>query len=165
MSTDGHLRVSDAEREPVLGRLKDAFAEGRIDDDEFDMRTHLVLTAKTRADLAAVTGDLAPAPVAAGPGPDGGDRVAAALAHGLGAWTLFVGPLAVMLTRGRRSEFVRRQAAEAVNLQLTLLLITIVTFGVGGMLYAVTWIASIVAAIFALSGEPFRYPWILRLLK
>ncbi|MFV2177399.1 DUF1707 and DUF4870 domain-containing protein [Actinomadura sp. LOL_016] len=165
MSTDGHLRVSDAEREPVLGRLKDAFAEGRIDDDEFDMRTHLVLTAKTRADLAAVTGDLAPAPAAAGPGPDGGDRVAAALAHGLGAWTLFVGPLAVMLTRGRRSEFVRRQAAEAVNLQLTLLLITIVTFGVGGMLYAVTWIASIVAAIFALSGEPFRYPWILRLLK
>ncbi|MBE1537978.1 DUF1707 and DUF4870 domain-containing protein [Actinomadura algeriensis] len=164
-STQGHLRVSDAEREPVLGRLKDAFAEGRIDHDEFDMRTQLVLTAKTRDDLAAVTGDLAPAPAVAGPDPGGDDRVAAALAHGLAAWTLFVGPLVVMLTRGRRSEYVRRQAAEAVNLQVTLLLITIVTFGVGGMLYAVTWIASIVAAIYALAGRPFRYPWILRLVK
>ncbi|QFG21041.1 DUF1707 and DUF4870 domain-containing protein [Actinomadura sp. WMMB 499] len=165
MSTQGHLRVSDAEREPVLGRLKDAFAEGRIDQDEFDMRAHLVLTAKTRDDLAVVTGDLAPAPAAAGPEPDGGDRVMAATAHALGAWTLFVGPLVVMLTRGRSSEFVRRQAVEAVNLQVTLLLITIVTFGVGGMLYAVTWIASIVAAIYALAGQPFRYPWILRLMK
>ncbi|MEV5830057.1 DUF1707 and DUF4870 domain-containing protein [Spirillospora sp. NPDC052242] len=167
MSTHGHLRVSDAEREPALGRLKDAFAEGRIDHDEFDMRTHLVLTAKTRDDLAAATGDLAPAPAAAGPvaAPEGGDRVAAAVAHGLGAWTLFVGPLVVMLTRGRRSEYVRRQAAEAVNLQLTLLLITIVTFGVGGMVYAVAWIASIVAAIYALAGEPFRYPWIFRPVK
>ncbi|WP_026405020.1 DUF1707 and DUF4870 domain-containing protein [Actinomadura rifamycini] len=166
MSTQGHLRVSDAEREPALGRLKDAFAEGRIDHDEFDMRTHLVLTAKTRDDLASATGDLAPAPAAGGAvAVQGDDRVVAAVAHGLGALTLFVGPLVVMLTRGRRSEYVRRQAAEAVNLQLTLLVITIVTFGVGGVLYSVAWIASVVAAIYALAGEPFRYPWIFRPVK
>ncbi|MEU8347338.1 DUF4870 domain-containing protein [Spirillospora sp. NPDC048832] len=79
--------------------------------------------------------------------------------------TLFVGPLVLMLTSGKRSEYVRRQAAEAVNFQVTLLLLTIVTFGIGGVVYAVAWVLSAVAAVYALTGETFRYPWILRLVK
>ncbi|MFB4304344.1 DUF1707 and DUF4870 domain-containing protein [Actinomadura sp. NTSP31] len=166
----GALRVSDAERDEVVGRLQEAYAEGRLDHDEFDMRAHLAMTSKTRDDLAAVTRDLAPVRGHAGSAlelaePTGEDRMLAAAAHAVAVPTLFVGPLVLMLVSGKRSEYIRRQAREAVNLQVTLLLITIVTFGVGGALYAVTWILSFVAAVFALSGRGFRYPWILRLVK
>lgn len=164
------LRVSDDEREPSIQRLQEAYAEGRLDHDEFDMRMHLAMTAKTRADLAAVTRDLTPVPLDHGPGPDAAqataeDRMLAAVAHGIGYPTLFIGPLILMLVSGKRSAYVRKHAAEAVNFQLTVLLITIVTFGLGGVLYAVTWIAAAIAAIIALSGRDFRYPWILRLVK
>ncbi|TDD80246.1 DUF1707 and DUF4870 domain-containing protein [Actinomadura darangshiensis] len=163
----GDLRVSDAEREPVIQRLQGAYAEGRLDEDEFDMRVQLAMTAKTRNDLGAVTRDLVPAPTAAVQGsgaPTGEDRMLAAAAHAVAVPTLFVGPLLLMLLSGKRSEYVRRQAAEAVNFQVTLLLLTIVTFGVGGIVYAVAWVLSAVAAVFALTGQTFRYPWILRLL-
>ncbi|MEU2243233.1 DUF1707 domain-containing protein [Streptomyces sp. NPDC018338] len=53
-----HLRASDDEREAVVERLRDAAAEGRIDLDELDTRLEQALTAKTHADLAAVTADL-----------------------------------------------------------------------------------------------------------
>lgn len=181
----GALRVSDAERDEVVRRLQDAYAEGRLDHDEFDLRAHLAMTAKTRDDLAAVTRDLVPVRGYAARGhaargdaawgdaargtdaaePTGEDRMLAAAAHAVAVPTLFVGPLVLMLVSGRRSGYVRRQALEAVNLQLTLLLIAVVTFGAGAALYAVTWILSVVAAVFALSGRGFRYPWILRPVK
>ncbi|MFI0355640.1 DUF1707 and DUF4870 domain-containing protein [Actinomadura sp. 9N407] len=162
------LRVSDAEREPVIERLQEAYAEGRLEHSEFGMRMHLAMTAKTRGDVAAVLRDLAP--VAALPGataanPTGEDRMLAALSHALGVPTLFVGPLVMMLLSGKRSEYVRRHAAEALNFQLTLLLVTIVTFGLGGIVYAVSWAVAAVAAVVGLTGGPFRYPWILRLVK
>ncbi|MBA9004331.1 DUF1707 and DUF4870 domain-containing protein [Thermomonospora cellulosilytica] len=165
------LRVSDSEREPVLELLKEAYAEGRLEHDEFEMRMHLAMTAKTRADLAAVASDLGRPGLQALPGkaveqaPDGEDRMWAALAHGSGVAPLIVPALVIMLLGGQRSAYVRRQAAEAVNFQLTLLLVTIVTFGLGGVLYAVTWIVAAIAAVFALGGQDFRYPWILRLIR
>jgi len=67
-------RASDREREAVVQRVQDAFAEGRLDDVEFDERTRAALTARTRADLDALLADLpavtatASAPVTA-PGP------------------------------------------------------------------------------------------------
>ncbi|MFC5181727.1 DUF1707 and DUF4870 domain-containing protein [Actinomadura harenae] len=167
------LRVSNAEREQVVERLQDAYAEGRLDHDEFDMRTHLAMTAKTRRDLDVVLVDLQPAPASApgrapatvaGPSTSE-ERMLAAVSHGLGYFTLFVGPLIMMLTAGKRSEFVRQHAKEAVNFQLTVLLVTIVTFGFGSVLYAVTWIVAAIAAVFALTGQPFRTPAILRLVK
>ncbi|RFU38351.1 DUF1707 and DUF4870 domain-containing protein [Actinomadura logoneensis] len=165
------LRVSNAEREQVVERLQEAYADGRLDHDEFDMRTHLAMTSKTRRDLDAVLLDLQPVPKAGRvPAPNAGpstseERMLAAVAHGLGYFTLFVGPLIMMMTAGKRSAYVREHAAEAVNFQLTVLLVTIVTFGIGGLLYAVTWIVAAVAALFALTGQPFRTPFILRLVK
>ncbi|MFC0042112.1 DUF1707 and DUF4870 domain-containing protein [Actinomadura rayongensis] len=163
----GRLRVSDAERDAVVGRLQDAYAEGRLDHDEFDLRAHLAMTAKTRGELETVLVDLAVG------GEDGAragalsgeDRVLAALSHALGVPTLFVGPLVLMLTSGKRSAYVRRHAVEAVNFQLTLLLVTVVTFGIGGVLYALTWVVAAVAAVVALTGNGFRTPWILRLVR
>src|SRR6266700_6536722 len=58
------IRASDRERDDVVRRLQDAFAEGRLGDEEFDERMHTALAARTRADLDALLGDL-PAP---GPG-------------------------------------------------------------------------------------------------
>jgi Domain of unknown function (DUF1707) len=56
-------RASDRERDAVVQRVQDAFAEGRLDDAEFDERTRAALTARTHADLDALLADL---PAAAG---------------------------------------------------------------------------------------------------
>ena len=56
-------------------RVQQAFAEGRLDDAEFDERMRAALTARTHADLDALLADLPEekaarlVPIAAGPGP------------------------------------------------------------------------------------------------
>lgn len=45
------LRASDADRDQVIDVLKTAFAQGRLDNDEFAVRVGMVLTARTYADL------------------------------------------------------------------------------------------------------------------
>ena len=57
-------RASDRERDAVVQRVQDAFAEGRLDDTEFDERTRAALTARTHADLDVLLADL-PAQTAA----------------------------------------------------------------------------------------------------
>ena len=44
-------RASDRERDAVVQRVQEAFAEGRLDDTEFDERMRAALTARTHADL------------------------------------------------------------------------------------------------------------------
>ncbi len=58
----GHLRVGHADREQVIDTLKDAFTQGRLTRDELDARTAQALTARTYAELDAVTGDIPGAP-------------------------------------------------------------------------------------------------------
>jgi hypothetical protein len=70
------IRASDQDRDAVAQRLQQAFAERRLDDDEFDDRMRAALTARTSADLEKLTTDLpaaapagsAPAPAAPAPG-------------------------------------------------------------------------------------------------
>jgi len=75
-------RASDRERDAVLQRIQQAFAEGRLDDAEFDERMRAALTARTHGDLDVLLTDLpattapAAAPATAGRGPG---RVAIAL--------------------------------------------------------------------------------------
>jgi hypothetical protein len=52
------IRASDQDRDAVAQRLQQAFAEHRLDDDEFDERMRAALTARTSADLDTLTGDL-----------------------------------------------------------------------------------------------------------
>jgi hypothetical protein len=59
------IRVGDAEREATAQRLQQAFAERRLDDDEFDERMRAALTARTSTDLDLLTADL-PAPASTG---------------------------------------------------------------------------------------------------
>jgi hypothetical protein len=85
------VRASDSERDSAAGRLQAAFAEGRIDDAEFDERMRAALTARTRTDLERLTTDLpaaTPAPLPAVPGGRPG-RFAVAFKSGLrraGRW-------------------------------------------------------------------------------
>lgn len=84
----------------------------------------------------------------------------------------FIGPLLVMVAQGGRSPFVRRHAVEALNFQLTLLVLGVVavvvlvlTLGVGLVvvlpaaavvgLYAL--VATIRGAVRASRGEDHRY--------
>jgi uncharacterized RDD family membrane protein YckC len=61
VSSRENLRASDADREQVVGRLHEAATEGRLDPDELGERLREAFTARTYADLDAVTADL-PAP-------------------------------------------------------------------------------------------------------
>ncbi|HKD87163.1 MAG TPA: DUF1707 domain-containing protein [Streptosporangiaceae bacterium] len=58
------IRAGDKDRDAVVQRLQEAFAEGRLDDEEFDHRTRAALTARLSSDLAVLTSDL---PESSGP--------------------------------------------------------------------------------------------------
>jgi Flp pilus assembly protein TadB len=62
-SPDQHLRVSDAERTQVTDRLAAHFADGRLDQAEFDQRAGQAVNARTRADLAGLLDDFPDPPL------------------------------------------------------------------------------------------------------
>jgi hypothetical protein len=55
---DDRIRTSDADREQVAARLRDAYAEGRLTHEELDERISAALNAKTFGDLGQVLTDL-----------------------------------------------------------------------------------------------------------
>jgi len=59
------LRAGHADRDQVIETLKAAFVHGQLTKDELDTRAGQALTARTYADLAALTADIPPAPVPA----------------------------------------------------------------------------------------------------
>ncbi|MBB4916518.1 DUF1707 SHOCT-like domain-containing protein [Streptosporangium saharense] len=71
MNDPGAMRISDAEREATVERLRVASVEGRLTLGELTERTEAAYTAVTQAELAVITSDLpgvgqaAPAPVPA----------------------------------------------------------------------------------------------------
>jgi uncharacterized Tic20 family protein len=78
----------------------------------------------------------------------------AMVAHLLGLLTWFVGPLVVYLAKKDESPYVRDQAAEALNFQLTLVLAYLVSWIlmfllIGFVLTFVVWIGSIVFMLIA----------------
>jgi uncharacterized Tic20 family protein len=85
----------------------------------------------------------------------------------------FLGPLIVMLTKGNESPWVRRNAVESLNFQLSILLYLIVS---GVLIIAVigfvllpivglTWlVCTIIASVKAARGEEYHYPVTIRLV-
>jgi hypothetical protein len=65
----GHMRASNADRDQVIDVLKVAFAEGRLAEDEFDVRVGQALAARTYADLYVLTCDIPHGLAAAQPAP------------------------------------------------------------------------------------------------
>jgi len=54
------LRASDADRDVIHRVLADAFADGRLDRDEYDERSATVLAARTLGELPPLVSDLVP---------------------------------------------------------------------------------------------------------
>ncbi|MEY2990052.1 MAG: hypothetical protein RLZZ163_968 [Actinomycetota bacterium] len=52
------MRASDADRDATIAALREAFAEGRLSQDEFDERLGRAHSARTYADLSHLTEDL-----------------------------------------------------------------------------------------------------------
>jgi hypothetical protein len=63
------LRASDADRERTVDILRVAAGDGRLTAAELDERVEVALTARTAAELAALTADLPATPGLAGPAP------------------------------------------------------------------------------------------------
>jgi uncharacterized Tic20 family protein len=86
----------------------------------------------------------------------------------------FLGPLIVMLTKGNESPWVRRNAVESLNFQLsiliyavvsavlTLLLIGIVMLVAVGLMWLVF---TIMASVKVANGEDYRYPLTIRMVS
>jgi len=180
------LRVSHEERERAVEMLQEAYADGRIQHEELDRRIEDALAAKDRADLAHALRGLPlaeryvplPAPAMAAPGtmPPGDQRLLSLLAHWSGMFTSFIGPVLIAYTAGKNSRFVREQALEAANFQLTFIgavialgIVTGVTLGLAGLLFPflfLAWFAlTAVGGLSAAVGNNWRYPKTLRPLS
>jgi hypothetical protein len=71
--SDQQIRVSDAERNAVAELLGQHYADGRLDQPEFDDRISRTMAAKTRGDLSGLFDDLPETgPAGAGPAGPGG---------------------------------------------------------------------------------------------
>jgi hypothetical protein len=92
---DPFVRASDAERDAVAARLREAHAEGRLTIEEFSERLDAAYAARTHGDLVPLTSDLpGPAPASAPARARGGDEALPARPDdengGLrGAWTVW----------------------------------------------------------------------------
>lgn len=86
----------------------------------------------------------------------------------------FLGPLIVMLTKGKESKWVEAHAKEALNFQITMT--GVVWIGIIGSCLIIPLILALVAGLAALvlsilaglkanNGEMYRYPATLRLVK
>ena len=97
-----------------------------------------------------------------------------------GGWGCFIGPLIIWLVKKDTTPFVNDQGKEALNFNITvaiaflvLLLLSIMTFGIGlfiaiplWVIIGIAWLVlTIIAAIKANEGVRYRYPFTLRLIK
>ena len=92
-----------------------------------------------------------------------------------------IGPLIIWQMKKDASSFVADQGKESLNFNITVLIATLVLYGVGTVLLAViigflfyllaglvgiAWLVfTIIAGIKANNGEAYRYPFALRLIK
>jgi uncharacterized Tic20 family protein len=100
-------------------------------------------------------------------GKEDDDKLWAMLAHfspliGLG----IIGPLVIMIMYKDKSKFVARHAREALNFDITMLLISLVTCGIGMIVAApMSLIFHIIGGLAANKGEEYQYPMTIRLIK
>jgi uncharacterized Tic20 family protein len=177
------MNVTADQRDRAEAWLKDAYADGRVTEEDFDRRMGQVLGAVTRKDLnEAFFGLVAvPAPSQAlGVHPayqplvrpevrQQAGRGVAGLAHLSGLFSWIVGP-GLVFALSRPGTYQRREAAKAFNFQLIAAIVFIVMAIVGGVtgLSVFQWIMplmwlgwlvlTIVGGAKALQGEDWKNP-------
>jgi uncharacterized Tic20 family protein len=105
-------------------------------------------------------------------------RMWAMLCHLLGLFTCFIGPLIIWLVKKEENAFIDNQGKEALNFQITVAIAFVLAFVltpvlmficIGFALVPAVFIADLVFCILACvksnSGEAYRYPVSLRLVK
>ena len=103
-------------------------------------------------------------------------RTMALLAHILGIFTYFIGPLVIWLVNKDNADkgFIVDQAKEALNFQITvalamfvsfLLMLVVIGFFLLGLVCLAALVLTIIAGIKANEGKAYRYPFCLRLIK
>jgi uncharacterized Tic20 family protein len=106
--------------------------------------------------------------------PSQDDRNLAMIAHLLGIFTFFVGPLIIWLIKKDQSQFVEKEAREALNFQITLLIghviasflmIILIGFALEFVIVIINIIFSILGAVAASKGQVYTYPFALRLVS
>lgn len=111
------------------------------------------------------------APVQSGGGSN--DRTMAILAHVLGIFISFIGPLIIYLTQ-QKEGYVKGQSKEALNFQLTILIGYVVCWILMFVLIGavLVWIVGIINLIFCIiaamaasRGEDYKYPFAIKFIK
>ena len=96
------------------------------------------------------------------------------LAHLLGIFTGFIGPLIIWLMKKDDSVFISEESREALNFQITMtiamivssfLMIVLIGFILVPILFVVNIIFCIIGAMASSKGEHYKYPFAVRLLK
>lgn len=169
------LRVTEEQRDRALGYLQEAYADGRLDDAEFERRMAKALGAGTRKELNAAFTGLAHIPISSGAVRPARQRTAstlqdvgAALVHWSPLVSWIVGP-AVVYGTAERGTRMRAEAARALNFQILMtLVIASGFFFVNNLTWlAVVWwitsglawlIGTIVGGARVATGKPAGYP-------
>jgi uncharacterized protein len=100
-----------------------------------------------------------------------------AIVHGFGGFFAFLCPLAIMLAYKDQSEFVYEQAREALNFQISLIILQVIAVCVSLTIIGIpigiaiwifmgigSWLFPIIAAIRLSNGERYRYPFTIRMV-
>ncbi|MGA4507198.1 DUF1707 and DUF4870 domain-containing protein [Propionibacteriaceae bacterium G1746] len=176
-----NLLVTDAQRDRAVSYLQEAYADGRLTEPDFDMRVGQALKARTRRELNAAFAGLVqvtptqqvfaahPAylPVVSQNSDSGSGRAAAGLAHLSTIPMPLLGP-GIFYAVTAKGSYARSQAAKAFNFQLFALVIAaglgllsnlVGVFDALGGIWMFAWfVLTIVGAVKAFSGEPWRNP-------
>ena len=149
--------------------------------DGSDWTEHFAPAASTGPSTFTPGGPVAPAGSAIGAMPTSDERTLAMVAHLLGLFATFIGPLIIYAIKKDESPFIRDQAAEALNFSISMaiyftvyfivafillfVLIGIVLFIAMPFLALGVAILHIIAAVAANKGEYYRYPLTIRFIK
>ncbi len=102
------------------------------------------------------------------------EKTMAILAHILGIFISFIGPLIIWLIKKDESDFVDFHGKEALNFQITIAIayavgVVLSIVGVGCLIMLAAWIMTVVfgiiAAVAANEGEWYEYPVTIRFIS
>lgn len=168
-----NLRVTDVQRDRVVGFLQQAYVEGRLDSVDFDRRLDLALKAVTRAELDEAyrgvrSASLASSAIEYRPAarPAQSD-LGAGMAHWLNIPFPIVAP-GVMYLVAPRGSHARVEAAKAINFGLTMM-VTMVAGAIAAMVvdelaviavvaFVGFLVTEIIAGFRAYNGEDWKNP-------
>ena len=106
--------------------------------------------------------------------PTSDEKTMSMIAHAGGIFFGFLPALIVYLTKGNESAYIKEEAKEALNFQITLAIAytistVLIIVLIGLLMMFAVWVGSVILMIMATmavnNGKAYRYPMTLRLIK